>query len=113
MANLIQKSKTEDIVKKLAIPESQKEIYLNSVYKVIRCTAKLTDFENKMKKLRSDLNDDPRTRQLKDLKKKIKMVKSLNAEAIATANGALEMALSEIPGNSIEDKLNLIGGENG
>jgi hypothetical protein len=58
-----------------------------------------------MRALKLKVNESEEARELKKLKAKRKMLMSIHQDAASAYNGALEMALAEVPGHTLSEKI--------
>ena len=67
--------------------------------------ARLQRLEKEISQAKSKINESDEARLLKKLKSERKLLQKLQVEATSAYNGALEMALAEVPGKTLSEKI--------
>lgn len=108
-ADITRDESTELMLSKLTISQAQKDIASKSVYKMTNASSKMNFLEKEIRKVKNAIAEDIKTQKLKELKRQLKIFKSIHQESINSYNGILEMALADIPGKNVVEKLEKLG----
>ncbi len=92
-------------VDKIALAPAQAETLRRSEERIAAAAAMLQRIEREIRAMKMKVNESKEARELKKLKAKRKMLLSIHQEATSTYNGALEMALAEVPGETLYEKI--------
>jgi len=92
-------------VEKIALAPAQAETLRRSEERIAAAAAMLLRVEREIKTLKMKINESQEARELKKLKAKRKMLMSIHQDAASAYNGALEMALAEVPGHTLSEKI--------
>jgi hypothetical protein len=100
---------TEIIMSKLTISNAQKAIVSKSVYKMTNASSRINILDKEIRKIKNAISEDPKTLKLKELKRQRKLINNVHNESATAYNAVLEMALSDIPGSNILEKIDKLG----
>lgn len=85
--------------------EAQNATLRQAEGRISATAARIQRIDREMSVLKAKIAESDETRQLKKLKAERKLMAILQRDATSTYNGALEMALAEIPGRSLNEKI--------
>lgn len=92
-------------IEKIRLNEAQMQTLRFAEGRISATAARLQRLEREISQLKSKINESEEARQLKRIKSERKLLQKLQIEATSTYNGALEMALAELPGKTLGEKL--------
>ncbi len=92
-------------VDKMRLSAAQAEALKRSEERIVAAAAMLQRIEREMRALKLKVSESEEARELKKLKAKRKMLLSIHQDATSAYNGALEMALAEVPGKTLSEKI--------
>lgn len=93
----------------LVVPESQKLVVKSASLQIVNVTTQSTAVDEAIRSLRSELENDPRMQELKELKKVKRELKQLHRDAVANYNGAMKVVLADVPGDTLIEKYRTLG----
>lgn len=102
---------TNSVLARVNISEQQKAVISNSAAQILNITSRAELIDNEIKRIAQEIANDPRIQTLKQYKKNRRELKRMHSEAVAGFNGALKMALAEVPGNTLTEKYRELGVE--
>jgi hypothetical protein len=92
-------------IEKIRLNEAQMQTLRFAEGRISATAARLQRLEKEITQIKSKINESDEARQLKRLKSERKILQKLQVEATSTYNGALEMALAEVEGKTLSEKL--------
>lgn len=92
-------------IEKIRLNEAQMQTLRFAEGRISATAARLQRIDKEITQIKSKINESDEARQLKRLKSERKILQKLQVEATSTYNGALEMALAEIEGKTLSEKL--------
>ncbi len=100
---------TNSVLARVNISEQQRAVVANAAAQILNITSRAGELDSAIKKMATEVAADPRILALKQYKKNRRELKRMHSEAVAGFNGALKMALAEVPGNSLNEKYAALG----
>jgi hypothetical protein len=92
-------------IEKIRLNEAQMQTLRFAEGRISATAARLQRIDKEITQIKSKINESDEARQLKRLKSERKLLQKLQVEATSTYNGALEMALAEVEGKTLSEKL--------
>ena len=95
----------------MALSEKQYEVLVGAEKRAAAATIRLSNLEKEERALKNKIEQSPEAQRMKKLKYEKRLMKQIQGEASAAYNGALEIVLAELPGNTLQEKIE--GARNG
>ena len=92
-------------IERFGLSNSQAQTLKHSEERIAATAARMQRIERDMKAIKVKIDESEETRQLRKLKAEKKFLSILQRDATSAYNGALEMALADIPGKSLSEKM--------
>jgi hypothetical protein len=92
-------------IEKIRLSEAQLQALRFAEQRISATAARLQRLEKEISQAKSKINESDEARLLKKLKSERKLLQKLQVEATSAYNGALEMALAEVPGKTLSEKI--------
>lgn len=92
-------------IEKIRLNEAQMQTLRFAEGRISATAARLQRIDKEITQIKSKINESDEARQLKKLKSERKLLQKLQVEATSAYNGALEMALAEVEGKTLSEKL--------
>lgn len=92
-------------LEKVKLGEAQMQALRFAEQRIAATAARLARLEKEMTQLKSKINGSEEARELKRIKAERRLLQKLQTEATSAYNGALEMALAEVPGKTLSEKI--------
>lgn len=95
----------DDLLTVLKISETQLQIARNASAQIINVTSRMGDFDEEIRALKAEINEDPRMQRLKEYKKSRKELSKLHQDSVSSYNGIMKVILADAPGRNLSEKI--------
>lgn len=96
-------------IEKINLTEAQLQALRFAEGRISATAARLQRLDKEITQVKSKINESEEARLLKKLKVERKLLQKLQVEATSAYNGALEMALAEVEGKTLSEKIRRLG----
>lgn len=95
-------------IDRLNLSQSQLETFRNTEKRIAAAAARLDMLDREILGLKQKINSTQESKRMKELKGLKKAVTSIYKDSASAYNGALELALSEVEGKTLSEKIQRI-----
>lgn len=92
-------------MEQLKLSEAQLETFARNEKRLAQAAAMLARLERDERALKSKIDASEDAKKLKEIKQQRRVMKQIEFEVSAAYNGAIDLALSEVQGNSLQEKI--------
>lgn len=95
----------DNVLQAVSLTESQLQVARSASAQIINVTSRMGAVQDEVKRLKAEMAEDPRFKNLREYKKVYKELNKLHQDAVANFNGIMKIVLADAPGKSLNEKI--------